>query len=77
MRLNNKQKIDLLRGVLQEVVNKSISIRDYDIEATEISNGGLLVNVALSNEDGVVVKEFEGNYFDVLCSCKLILYPLI
>ena len=76
MRANNKQKIKVLESILQQIVDLSTIITDYDIEILE-NNDELLVNVALNNEDGVVVWEREGTYFEVYCECELVLYPLI
>lgn len=77
MRTNDMQKINELKNILQEIVDKSYTIADYDIEALKTETGELLVNVTLSNDDGVVVREFEGTYFEVLYTAKLVLYPLI
>lgn len=77
MRANDMQKLEELRNVLQTIVDKSYTIADYDMEALKTETGELLVNVALSNDDGVVIREFEGTYFEVLCTAKLVLYPLI
>lgn len=77
MRTNDMQKLNELKNILQEIVEKSYTVDDYDIEALKTETGELLVNVALSNEDGVVIREFEGTYFEVLCTAKLVLYPLI
>lgn len=77
MRANNRQKIEELKKILQEVVDRSNEIEDYDIETLSTENEELLVNAALCNKDGVVITDCEGTYLDVFCWAKLILYPLL
>lgn len=77
MRTNNEQKIKELERILEEIIEKSRTARDYDIETLSLECGELLVNVALVNEDGVVIWQSEGTYFEVLCAVKLVLYPLL
>lgn len=76
MRTNDIQKIKVLENILQQIVDNSNTIYYYDIE-TLLANGDLLVNAVLSNEDGIVIREFEGTYFEVLCDVKLVLYGLL
>lgn len=76
MRANNKQKIKVLESILQQIVDKSKVVTDYDIEILE-NNEELLVNVVLSNEDGIVIWEREGTYFEVYCECELLLWSLL
>lgn len=76
MRTNDIQKIKVLENILQQIVDNSNTIYYYDIE-TLSTDGDLLVNAVLSNEDGIVIREFEGNYFEVLCDVKLVLYGLL
>lgn len=76
MRTNNIQKIKVLEDILQQIVDNSNTIYYYDIE-TLSTDGNLLVNAVLSNEDGIVIREFEGTYFEVLCDVKLVLYGLL
>lgn len=76
MRTNDIQKIKVLENILQQIVDNSNTIYYYDIE-TLSTDGNLLVNTVLSNEDGVVIREFEGTYFEVLCDVKLVLYGLL
>lgn len=76
MRTNDIQKIKVLENILQQIVDNSNTIYYYDIE-TLSADGDLLVNAVLSNEDGVVIREFEGTYFEVLCDVKLVLYGLL
>ena len=70
------QKIKVLENILQQIVDNSNTIYYYDIE-TLSTDGDLLVNAVLSNEDGIVIREFEGTYFEVLCDVKLVLYGLL
>lgn len=77
MRTNNEQKIRELEKVLDEIIERSRTAKDYDIDTLSLECGELLVNVALVNEDGVVIWQSEGTYFEVLCAVKLILYPLL
>ena len=77
MRTNNEQKIRELEKVLDEIIGRSRTAKDYDIETLSLECGELLVNVALVNEDGVVIWQSEGTYFEVLCAVKLVLYPLL
>lgn len=76
MRTNDIQKIKVLENILQQIVDNSNTIYYYDIE-TLSTDGDLLVNAVLSNEDGIVIREFEGTYFEVLCDVKLVLYGLL
>lgn len=76
MRTNNKQKIQEMERILEEIIEKSISVEDYDI-VTKVEDDELLVSVALVNNDGVVIWESQGTYFGVLCDIKLILYGLL
>ena len=76
MRTNDMQKIKVLENILQQIVDNSNTIYYYDIE-TLSTDGDLLVNAVLSNEDGIVIREFEGTYFEVLCDVKLVLYGLL
>lgn len=76
MRTNDIQKIKVLENILQQIVDNSNTIYYYDIE-TLSTDGNLLVNAVLSNEDGIVIREFEGTYFEVLCDVKLVLYGLL
>lgn len=77
MRTNNIQKIKVLENILQQIVDNSNTIYYYDIETLSTENEELLVNAVLSNEDGIVIREFEGTYFEVLCDVKLVLYGLL
>lgn len=76
MRTNNEQKINELKRILEEIIGKSKSVVGYDIE-TKVEDDELFVSVALVNDDGVVMWDTEGTYFEVWCALKLVLYPLI
>lgn len=76
MRTNNEQKINELKRISEEIISKSKSVVDYDIE-TQVEDDELFVSVALVNEDGVVVWDSEGTYFEVWCALELVLYPLL
>lgn len=77
MRTSNEQKISELRSILQEIVDRSTYVADYDIDVMIREDGEMLVNIVLANEDGVVIREFEDTYFQVFCWAKLVLYPLL
>lgn len=76
MRAYNKQRIEVLESILKQIVEKSKIVCDYDIETLD-KDDKLYINIALSNEDGVVIKEFEGTYLEVFYDLKLTLYPLL
>lgn len=77
MRTNDIQKIKVLENILQQIVDNSNTTYSYDIETLSTENEELLVNAVLCNEDGVVIRDFEGTYFEVLCDIKIVLYALI
>lgn len=76
MRAYNKQRIEVLESILRQIVEKSKTVYDYDIQTLE-KDDKLYINIALSDEDGVVIKEFEGTYLEVFHDLKLTLYPLL
>lgn len=77
MRTNENERIKELNRILSEITEKSRYITDYDCDYLRTSEGELLANVALVNEDGIVVKECEGTLFEVTCWARLVLYPLL
>lgn len=77
MRTNNKQKIKVLKEILQQIVDKSKCVSSYSIKTIPLKNGEMYVDVLLIDIDGTIIAQSDGRYDDVKTWAKLTLYPLL
>lgn len=77
MRTNNKQKIKVLKEILQQIVDKSKCVDSYSIKTIPLKNEEMYVDVLLIDIDGTIIAQSDGRYNDVKTWAKLILYPLL
>lgn len=77
MKSNNKQKIKVLKEILQQIVDKSKCVDSYGIKTIPLKNGEMYVDVLLRNIDGIIIAQCDGRFDDVKTWAKLTLYPLL